>query len=315
MNLDEAADRLYGMAPGEFTAARDGLAKEAKAAGDVPLSREIGGLRKPTVVGWAVNQSSRRHPDELDELLDVGRRLREAWHDQDAEALAELTRQRSALTGRLARMIREDAEEAGQPLSGSAGTEIEQTLDAAVVDEEAAAQVRQGRLVRGLSYSGFAPAPIIRPARPRSAGTAEAARAAQPQAAERRAAERERRIRELERSHAEAGRAATEAEEAHASWEAELAEAVREHDRRAAKVAELSEKLAKAREKLAGAGHRLDIAKREETRTARAARSARFLADRAEAALKSESNSEPAPEPEPESGPESPSGPEPESGG
>ncbi|MEZ0071193.1 hypothetical protein [Planotetraspora sp. GP83] len=304
MNLDEAADRLYGMAPGEFTAARDGLAKEAKAGGDVPLSREIGGLRKPTVVGWAVNQASRRHLDELDELLDVGRRLREAWHDQDAEALAELTRQRSTLTAQLARMIREDAEAGGQALSGSAGTEIEQTLDAAVVDEEAAGQVRQGRLVRGLSYSGFAPAPIVRPARPRAsegtgparkrAGQQGAKEAGTPQpSAERRAAERERRIRELERSHVEADRAATEAEEAHASWETELAEAVREHDRRAAKVAELSEKLAKAREKLAGAGHRLDVAKREESRTARAARSARFLADRTEAALKSESQDQP----------------------
>src|SRR4051812_14418257 len=77
VDLDEVADRLYGLLPGEFTAAREALAKEARAAGDAELSRGVRALRKPTVVAWAVNQASRRRPHELEELLDVGRRLRE----------------------------------------------------------------------------------------------------------------------------------------------------------------------------------------------------------------------------------------------
>ncbi|GAA4572896.1 hypothetical protein [Planotetraspora kaengkrachanensis] len=301
MDLDAAADRLYGLAPGEFVATRDALAKEAKTAGDAALSRQISALRRPTVVGWAVNQASRRHPAELDELLGVGGRLREAWRRQDAEALAALTQERSAATSRLARLIRQDAEAAGQPLAGAAGTEIEQTLDAAVVDETASEQVREGRLVRGLSYSGFAPAPVLRPVRTaekaaeagasprgrraatpageRDGGDGEAAR----ERAARQKAERERR--EREKAAAQAREAAARAEEGLSSWEAEFAEAVQEHDRLAEEVAELSGRLAAAKDGQGAARHRLDVARREEGRSRRAAESARLRADRAEAAL------------------------------
>ncbi|GAA3823020.1 hypothetical protein GCM10022226_49390 [Sphaerisporangium flaviroseum] len=44
MDLDEATDRLYGMAPGEFTGARDTVAKQAKASGDIRLSQPFSGL-------------------------------------------------------------------------------------------------------------------------------------------------------------------------------------------------------------------------------------------------------------------------------
>ncbi|GII32043.1 hypothetical protein [Planotetraspora mira] len=296
MDLDAAADRLYGLAPGEFVAARDALAKEAKTAGDAALARQISALRRPTVVGWAVNQAARRHPEELDEFLDVGARLREAWRRQDAEALAALTQERSAATARLARLIRQDAEADGQPLSGTAGTEIEQTLDAAVVDETASDQVRQGRLARGLSYSGFAPAPVVRPvrARPAEAGAgapSSGRRAGGPpreKAAKERAAREkaERERKEREKAAADARNAAAEAGEGHSSWEAELAEAVGEHDRLADRVAELSGELAAAKDRQAVARHRLDVARREEDRARRAAESARLRADRAEAALR-----------------------------
>ncbi|GAA0405468.1 hypothetical protein GCM10009530_67060 [Microbispora corallina] len=282
MDLDEAAGRLYGLTPDEFTAARDALAKEAKAAGDAALAKGIRALRRPTVVAWAVNQASRRHAEELDALLDVGRRLRAAWQTQDADALAELGRERSAATARLTRAVRDDAEADGRPLSSSGEVEVEQTLDAAVVDEDAAGQVREGRLVRPLSYSGFAPAPVVR--EPRERRTAAPAHPGK-EDREAAAAERERRAAELERALEEAERAAAEAEEARTAWEAELADAAREHDGRSAKVRELSDALAAAKEELATAGHRLEVARREEAAAGRTARSARARADRAAQAL------------------------------
>ncbi len=289
MDLNEVADRLYGLAPGEFTAARDALAKEARASGDVRLSREIARLRRPTVAAWAVNQASRRHPGELAELLDLGERLREAWHDQDAAALAELSRRRSAVTARLAALIRDTAEARGQRLA--ALPEVEQTLDAAVVDAEAAEQVRQGRLVTPLSYTGFAPAPAPAPtARPRrTAWRKPAAGRREPEdelgEARRRAEERERRASALEQAADQADRAAREAADAHAEWAAELAKAVQEHDRRAKKVAELEDKLTTARAKLAKAEKGLDVAKRDEVNARRAADSARRRAAEARAAI------------------------------
>jgi hypothetical protein len=245
VDLDEAADRLYMLPPAEFTAAREAAARAAKDAGDVRLSRDIAKLRKPTVSAWAVNRAAREHPEELAELLDVGERLRAAWQEQDAGALAELTQRRGAVTGRLSRLIRQAGD-----LSAAAAAEVDQTLDAAVVDADAAAQVRRGHLAKPLSYSGFAPAPIPRerPAgRRKPTPEDEAAQArAREEAAARRARER------------------AEAEAAHREWRAALETAQREHDQRAERVAELERKLAKARKRLDDARNRLEVARREE---------------------------------------------------
>ena len=107
--------RLYGLRPVDFTAARTKEAAAAKAAGHAALAREITKLRRPTVSAWAVNRLAREHPDELAELLSIGRELREAWQAQDAGALAGLSRRRGEVTGRLARLVR-----AGGGLSAAA---------------------------------------------------------------------------------------------------------------------------------------------------------------------------------------------------
>ncbi|MGW4795209.1 hypothetical protein ACWEPC_22640 [Nonomuraea sp. NPDC004297] len=247
MDLDEVADRLYALPPSEFTAARTAEARAAKDAGEAGLSREIAKLRRPTVSAWAVNRLAREHPGELAELLDVGERLRAAWQEQDAGALAELTRRRGEVAGRAGRLARQAAE-----LSAAAGTEVDQTLDAALVDAGAAAEVRRGRLVKPLRYSGFAPAPVTRaPAvRKRADADGEADAAAE---ARRRAEDEARRARERQ-----------EAEAAHREWQRALREAQAEHDDRAEKVARLERKLAKARRSLDDARQRLEVTRREE---------------------------------------------------
>ncbi len=237
VDLDEVADRLYALPPGEFTAAREAEARAAKDAGEVRLARDIAALRKPTVSAWAVNQASRRHAGELTELLRLGEELRSAWQAQDADALAELTRRRGEVSGRLARSLRPG-------LSAAAAAEVEQTLEAAVVDADAADQVRQGRLVKPLSYSGFAPAPTPRK-RPQRKPKEEDEAAKAEEAA--------RRAHELE-----------EAESAYQEWRDALALAVQEREARAEKVASLERKLAKARKKLTDADQRLEVTRREE---------------------------------------------------
>ncbi|MFC4121291.1 hypothetical protein [Nonomuraea zeae] len=250
MDLDEVAGRLYALPPSEFTAAREAEARAAKDAGDVRLSRDIAKLRKPTVSAWAVNRAVREHPDEVAELLGLGERLRAAWQEQDSGALAELTQLRGDVTGRLGRLVRQSA-----GLSAAAGAEVDQTLDAAVVDAEAAEQVRRGALAKPLSYSGFAPAPApVARSRPAAKKTPEdeAAKAREREAAEARKAK--------ERAEAEA---------AHREWSEALDAATKEHDERAEKVARLEQKLAKARKKLDDSQQRLEVTRREERQARR----------------------------------------------
>ncbi|AQZ61002.1 hypothetical protein BKM31_05450 [[Actinomadura] parvosata subsp. kistnae] len=250
MDLDEVADRLYALPPSDFTAARTAEARAAKQAGDARLSREIARLRKPTVSAWAVNRLAREHPAELAELLDVGERLRAAWQEQDPEALAELTQRRGEVTEKVGRLARQDAE-----LSPAAGTEVDQTLDAALVDDGAAAEVRQGRLVKPLRYSGFAPAPVTRAPAVRKG-----------RSAEERAGEEAERARAREEAEARKARERQEAQAAHQEWVQALEVARREHEERAEKVARLEKKLGKARRKLDDARQRLEVTQREERR-------------------------------------------------
>ncbi|MEU8108031.1 hypothetical protein AB0C18_30405 [Nonomuraea muscovyensis] len=292
VDLDEVAGRLYALPPPEFTAAREAEARAAKEAGDVRLAREITRLRKPTVSAWAVNKAAREHPGALGELLELGEELRRAWREQDAGALAELTRRRGAVSGRVGRLVTE-----GAGLSAAAATEVDQTLDAAVVDADAAAQVRAGRLVRPLSYSGFAPAPEpaaragsarsgagqARASGTRASGTrasevkesgaeqsgavaAVAAGVKGSAAARRRAKVEDETARARARQEAEERRASQrqEAEAVHREWQEALAVAVQEHEERAGKVARLEQKLAKARRRLAESEQRLEVARREE---------------------------------------------------
>ncbi|MEV4799960.1 hypothetical protein AB0K18_08070 [Nonomuraea sp. NPDC049421] len=251
MDLDEVADRLYGVPPPEFTAARAEAARAAKEAGDGGLAKEIAKLRKPTVSAWAVNRLSREHPAELDELLEVGERLRAAWQEQDADELAELTRLRGEVSAKVGRLARQAGD-----LSAAAATEVDQTLDAALVDEEAAAEVRRGRLAKPLQYSGFAPAPVTRPrpSRAKKKGAADGGDGGD-EAAEARRREEEAARKAKEREEAEA---------AHREWLATLESAQREYDERAEKVERLEKKLAKARRKLDDARQRLEVTKREE---------------------------------------------------
>ncbi|MEU8325664.1 hypothetical protein AB0C33_45480 [Nonomuraea sp. NPDC048881] len=278
MDLDEVAGRLYAVPPAEFTAARAAEVRAAKEAGDVRLSRDIAKLRKPTVSAWAVNRLARQHPAELAELLGVGERLRAAWQAQDAGALAELTRSRGEATAKVARLARQ----AGG-LSAAAASEVDQTLDAAVVDAGAADQVRAGRLAKPLSYSGFAPAPAPAPAPAASTAASATAASSEPRpgargrgragkdaAAEARAEAEARQAREAkEAKEARKAKERAEAEAAHREWAEALESVTRDHDERAEKVARLERKLAKARKRLEEVRQRLEVTRREERQARR----------------------------------------------
>ncbi|MBO2463640.1 hypothetical protein [Actinomadura violacea] len=156
MEFSTAADELYGVEPEEFVATRARLAREAKADGDAALAKRIGGLRRPTLSAWAVNLLARSAADDLDALLDVGGRMREAWGS--GGGLGDLEQRRARLVAALLRRAGDLAAGAGRPLRDQAVREVEDTLQAATVDEGIAAEVRDGRLPQPRSHTGFVPA-------------------------------------------------------------------------------------------------------------------------------------------------------------
>ncbi|WP_448810445.1 transposase [Agromyces bauzanensis] len=155
--LTAAADELYGLVPEEFTAARNARAKDAKAAGDRDLGDHIGALKKPSPAAWIVNQLVRRHPDELDELHDLGEELREAQASGDGRALTRIGGERRKLLSTLLQRAIELADAADGSPSRAVLDEVEQTFIAATVDEAASGALATGRLVRSLQAVGFEP--------------------------------------------------------------------------------------------------------------------------------------------------------------
>jgi len=153
--VEAVADDLYGLPLDEFTAARNERAKQARANGDSHAAAAIGKLPKPSRAAWLANQLAREHADELRPLLELGQSMRQATAALDAERLRQASRQQRQLVRALVQQAQQLAEAAGQAMSDATARDLEDTLHAALADEQAARQLAQGRLTSGLSRSGF----------------------------------------------------------------------------------------------------------------------------------------------------------------
>ncbi|QUH00655.1 hypothetical protein HUO13_07375 [Saccharopolyspora erythraea] len=153
--LDEVARELYQLPPNEFTGARGERVAQARERGDRELARAIGKLRKPTLAAWALNRVAVADRERLEQLVDVGDRLRSAQRSLRADDLRELDRQRSRLHRDLVERAAALAGEAGQELGNQARQQVEQTLNAALSDPDSAGEVCAGTLAKPLDYSGF----------------------------------------------------------------------------------------------------------------------------------------------------------------
>jgi hypothetical protein len=143
MGMREVADELYGVAPGEFTSARNAA---ASGTSDKALAKQIRGLRKPSASAAAINALVREHPDLIDSVLDVGDRMRDAFAARDRDTIRTLTGDRQRLLQKAAKAV--------GGASSAVQREIEETLQAAVIDPAAAAAVRSGFLLRALESTG-----------------------------------------------------------------------------------------------------------------------------------------------------------------
>ena len=134
---------LYGLAPEEFTAARDAAAKD---------DRSLKALRRPTVSAWVVNTLVRADSDLLDDLAALGAQLAAAQREGRGDDLRQLAEQRRQL---VATVTRRAIGLVDREVTPAVRTEVEQTLEAVLSDPASADAVRTGRLVRALSFAGF----------------------------------------------------------------------------------------------------------------------------------------------------------------
>ena len=155
----QAGDELFGLAPEDFVAARDDLARRLRREGDADAAKRVKALRRPPLSAWAVNRLARERPSALEPLLAAGQRLRAAHQAALAgEGAAELRTaaraEREAVAG-LVETALELLREAGHPTTDATRDRVAATLHAAAASPEAADLVRHGRLIADLDPSGF----------------------------------------------------------------------------------------------------------------------------------------------------------------
>lgn len=153
--VEELADELYALPPGQFIDARAAVVGAARAAGEKSTAAALAKLRKPTVTAWLANRIVRTQPDLVAGALALGPALREATIAGDRDALRDLTRHRRALLGDLIAAARTIAQETDHTFSASTQRELEATFTAAATDPTAAATLAAGRLTVPLSSSGL----------------------------------------------------------------------------------------------------------------------------------------------------------------
>ncbi len=289
--LAAVADELYALPPEDFVAERDARAKQLRTDGDRDLAADVKALPRPTAAAWLLNQLARLQPDAVQELVSLGAELRDAQENLDGDQLRALDRQRRQVVRAFARQAAELADDLGRPLSGSVADQVNETLRAAVADEEAGEALLTGTLTTALSYVGMGEGSVSRAvavpgARPSSTQTGKqpagkqsaakksaakksgakksgAKKTAEPERPDEVAAARQRRLEETRSEVAEAEQAAEDAVDALAERERELAAADERYGGLAERLAELRAELERAEAEAAEAETARDEARRQ----------------------------------------------------
>ena len=299
--LDEIAEELYGVPPESFVEARTAARDRAKSAGDKELAAAVAALPKPTTAAWVCNLLSRRQPDEVAQLTELGELLRQAQVNLSGAQLRQLGQQRNQVVAALARQARGLAHAEGHDVSSAVADQVESTLRAAVVDPGAGEALAAGRLTTALTYSGLGPVDLSGAvATPVRAGAAAATTEAPARAPRtppapkgdaeerRRKAAAERRQQELEQARRDAEEAAGVAANAAAAAEAaeqEVADAGDRRDQLRERADQLEEELRRVERQAAEAATAVQEAARRRDAAVRRSDTAAAIRDRSAARL------------------------------
>ena len=157
MELEDAAEQLYGLPPEQFIAVRDALARHVRSEGEPELARRIRSLRKPTRGSWLINLLAREQPSRLGALDTLAQALRQAHRNGEAPELLRLSGERTRTVATLTQAALERGRAAGYSPNEAIRAEITGTLTAALTHPEVADLVAVGRVVSAASPASFGP--------------------------------------------------------------------------------------------------------------------------------------------------------------
>jgi len=157
--LEAEIDKLFQLPPGEFTAARNAVAKGA--GGEAAAA--IKALPKPPIAAWAVNQLYWKDPDRYEALVDAANEMRQTHRAVIEGRKADLRsagREHERALDAALKSTMTLLKEAGQPATDTTKHAVLNTLRALPSDEP------PGRLTKALAPGGFEMLAGVTPADP-----------------------------------------------------------------------------------------------------------------------------------------------------
>jgi chromosome segregation ATPase len=151
LSEEEALDELYAADPDDFTARRNELAKQLRAAGDAAAADRVKALKKPSRAAWAINRFSGDEAKLRKQLLDAGAGLRDAQErlvagEGDRTEVREASERERAAVDKARDAVATISAEAGAQLSPAALERAVQTLHAVALDDDVRRDFERGRL-------------------------------------------------------------------------------------------------------------------------------------------------------------------------
>lgn len=138
----DGLDALYAAPRDRFVTERNALSEQLRRAGDAEAAARVAGLRKPTLVVWALNQLARSVPKQVEQLVGAHAEILAA---ESAGELRRASEARQKILGDLTARAVELLDEAGNS-GAQARDKIQMTLLALGSNPEAAELFSRGRL-------------------------------------------------------------------------------------------------------------------------------------------------------------------------
>jgi len=154
--LPPEGERLLAVAPEDFVAERNRVARELKGAGRADDARAVAALKKPSAVVLAVNRAARDRSVAARDAVEAAERVRKTQlagkPDQFDAATADLERALGLLADVAVAMLSR-----GKKASEAMRRRVKDLLRAALAGEESRDALARGVLVEELEASGFSP--------------------------------------------------------------------------------------------------------------------------------------------------------------
>jgi chromosome segregation ATPase len=159
-SLERELDRLYGLPPGDFTPARNDLARELKRSGDAAGAGRVQGLKKPSRAAGAINRAARGNRREVKRLLDAAAKLGEAQEQLlqggDRKGIQRAVERQRTAVEKLMEAVEAELERergASEAMLGRARG----TLHAVATDPDLRAELEAGRVSEDRTAVGLGP--------------------------------------------------------------------------------------------------------------------------------------------------------------